>query len=154
MLPSTFLSFPVEGKGGSQFQMVVVTDNRPQYDQHVFETGFYSELATLFVQLLRGEGTLIDLGANIGNVCLPVAATGTRVVAVEMLPANVLKLTLAGLINHLYGSRESLTLFRPPDPAIHLGLPATGIAIVFREAYNIAVANSMSDQANLSRNTS
>src|SRR5689334_12977899 len=35
----------------------------------------------------------------------------------------------------LYGSRESLTLFRPPDPAIHLGLPATGIAIVFREAY-------------------
>jgi hypothetical protein len=35
----------------------------------------------------------------------------------------------------LYGSRESLTLFRPPDPAIHLGLPTTGIVIIFREAY-------------------
>jgi hypothetical protein len=34
-----------------------------------------------------------------------------------------------------YDSRESLTLFRPPDPAIHLALPTTGIVIVFREAY-------------------
>jgi len=30
-----------------------------------------------------------------------------------------------------------LTLFRPPDPAIQLGLPTTGIVIIFREAYNI-----------------
>jgi hypothetical protein len=29
-----------------------------------------------------------------------------------------------------------LTLFRPPDPTIQLGLPTTGIVIVFREAYN------------------
>src|ERR1700730_14877513 len=58
-----------------------------------------SHLASLFLQLLRDDGTLIDLGANIGTVCLPVAAAGRRVIAVEMNPRNVLKLTLAALVN-------------------------------------------------------
>ena len=79
--------------------MVLEADNLSQYDQWIFDNRFYGELARLFVQLLRGEGTLIDLGANIGTVCLPVAAAGSRVVAVEMLPSNSLKLTLAALVN-------------------------------------------------------
>src|SRR5690242_13795454 len=35
----------------------------------------------------------------------------------------------------LYGSQESLTLFRPSDPAVHLSLPTTGIVVIFRESY-------------------
>ncbi len=98
ILPPGFVAFPVEG---DEFQMVVEANDRSEYDQYVYQTRGYSELGRLFVRLLRGEGTLIDLGANIGTVCLPVAAAGNRVIAVEMLPANVLKLTLAGLVNRL-----------------------------------------------------
>src|SRR5690242_5019544 len=41
--------------------------------------------------------------------------------------------SFSGLV--LYDSQESLTLFRPSDPAVHLSLPTTGIVIVFRESY-------------------
>jgi len=37
---------------------------------------------------LNGTGTLLDIGAHIGTIALPVAATGSRVVAIEMNPAN------------------------------------------------------------------
>ncbi len=43
----------------------------------------------------------IDLGANIGTVCVPVTIAGSRALAVEMLPQNVAKLLQAGLLNGL-----------------------------------------------------
>jgi FkbM family methyltransferase len=99
-LPPQFQTFSV-GDGDERFQMVVETDpaKRGQFDQWVFENPVVGELAQLFLRLLRGSGTLIDLGANIGTVCFPVAASGSRVVAVEMLPENNLKLALGALVN-------------------------------------------------------
>jgi FkbM family methyltransferase len=48
---------------------------------------------------LGGTGTLIDLGANIGTIAMAVAAAGSNVIAVELLPSNCLRLMLAALVN-------------------------------------------------------
>ena len=60
-----------------------------------------ADVVWLLRHLLRRGGTLVDVGANIGLVALPIAADGTRVLAFEMLPANCLKLQLACLLNGL-----------------------------------------------------
>ena len=60
-----------------------------------------AEVVWLLRHLLRRRGTLIDVGANIGMVTLPLALDGTDVIACEMLPGNCLKLHLACLLNRL-----------------------------------------------------
>jgi FkbM family methyltransferase len=53
----------------------------------------------LIINLLGGVGTLVDVGANIGTVAVPVAASGSSVVAIEMNPVNCLKLWAAAAAN-------------------------------------------------------
>ena len=60
-----------------------------------------NDVVWLLRRLLRRGGALIDVGANIGLVTLPIAGDGTPVIALEMLPANCLKLQLACLLNGL-----------------------------------------------------
>ncbi len=60
-----------------------------------------NDVVWLLRRLLRRGGALIDVGANIGLVTLPIAGDGTSVIALEMLPANCLKLQLACLLNGL-----------------------------------------------------
>lgn len=60
-----------------------------------------NDVVWLLRRLLRRGGTLIDVGANIGLVTLPIAGDGNPVIALEMLPANCLKLQLACLLNGL-----------------------------------------------------
>ena len=60
-----------------------------------------TDVVWLLRHLLRRRGTLIDVGANIGMVTLPLALDGTDVIACEMLPGNCLKLHLACLLNRL-----------------------------------------------------
>jgi tRNA G37 N-methylase Trm5 len=87
----------------------------------------FSHLASLFLQLLRDDGTLIDLGANIGTVCLPVAASGRRVIAVEMNPRNVLKLALAALVNRFPNLRIVQAAVTDTDGVVgHVGDAAWG----------------------------
>lgn len=57
--------------------------------------------ARLLMRLLKGEGTLVDVGANIGTISVPVAASGSRVIAVEMNHANCLRLWTAAALNRL-----------------------------------------------------
>jgi FkbM family methyltransferase len=100
-LPPEFQTVSIAGHEGKQFQVVVDATNPSSYEQWVIDTKYYSDIARLLVLLLRGSGTLIDLGANIGTVSLPVGATGSRVIALEMLPGNAMKLTLAVAVNRL-----------------------------------------------------
>ncbi len=55
----------------------------------------------LLKKALAGGGTLLDIGAHIGTVALPVALAGSRVVAVEMNPANCLRLVHGAIENRL-----------------------------------------------------
>ena len=53
------------------------------------------------MKLLAGDGTLVDVGANIGTIAIPVSRSGTNVVAVEMHPENCLRLWIAAAVNGL-----------------------------------------------------
>lgn len=103
-LPSwlTEIEFP---NGGDLRVRLVVATERGQFDTILEAQTGLSENAELILKYLRGQGTLIDVGANIGSIALPVAKTGTNVVAIEMLPANIAKLGFATLANGLSNVR-------------------------------------------------
>jgi FkbM family methyltransferase len=58
-------------------------------------------VGVLILDYLKGGGTLIDVGANIGLGAIPAAVYGSNVVAVELLAENCLCLHLAVLANRL-----------------------------------------------------
>lgn len=62
-------------------------------------------LGVFLLDFLRGGGTLIDVGANIGLGAIPAAVYGSNVVAVELLPENCLPLIVAVLQNRLRNIR-------------------------------------------------
>lgn len=98
VLPSDLQTISICGHGLPSFDLVVSRDPGP-YDQLQIKHRSYSQIARVLNAELRGTGTLIDLGANIGSISLPVAACGSHVIAVEMLPQNCLKLKFAALVN-------------------------------------------------------
>jgi FkbM family methyltransferase len=55
--------------------------------------------------MLNGTGTLLDIGAHIGTIALPIAVTGSQVVAIEMNPANCLRLVHGAIANRLRNFR-------------------------------------------------
>jgi FkbM family methyltransferase len=101
VLPPGFATLPISDPDGATFQLVVSAENPGKFEQWQLTAKPFSEIATLVRALLRDRGTLIDLGANIGTVCLPVGMAGSRILAVEMMPQNVAKLVQAGLINEV-----------------------------------------------------
>jgi FkbM family methyltransferase len=99
ILPPFLQSVEITAEDGQSFWLVIAEESRGPYEQWILATRDYSEIARLLIAILRGRGTLIDLGANVGTVSMPVAMTGSRVLAIEMLPENCLKLNLAVLVN-------------------------------------------------------
>lgn len=91
-----FIDFP--SINGSSIKLAVDAD-RGVFDNIIASQTTISDNARLIIALLQGDGTLIDVGANIGSIALPVADSGSNVVAVEMLPKNLLKLISATMEN-------------------------------------------------------
>lgn len=78
---------------------IAIDVKRGVYDE-IIENHLGHPLNVLLLrEIIDGKGTLIDVGANIGTIALPLADTGCNVLAIEMLPRNVLKLTSAVLAN-------------------------------------------------------
>lgn len=75
---------------------------RSDYESWIAHLQGPDDNTQLLMRILNGAGTLIDLGANIGAVAVPVAKRGSRVIAVEMNPANCLKLWSAIALNELH----------------------------------------------------
>jgi precorrin-6B methylase 2 len=71
------------------------------YEEYITRLGGPDENAQLLMQLLSGSGTLIDVGANIGTISVPVAARGSEVISIEMVPDNCLRLWFARRLNGL-----------------------------------------------------
>jgi FkbM family methyltransferase len=80
---------------------LVVADPPTQFDELVISQKQVSGLAVLLKKMLNGAGTLLDIGAHIGSIALPIAVAGSRVVAIEMNPANCLRLVHGAIVNRL-----------------------------------------------------
>jgi FkbM family methyltransferase len=89
---------------GRDLQLVVSATPGP-YEAFVERSPIMSPNAAIAIDCLRGSGTLIDVGANIGTIALPVAMSGSNTIAVEMMPSNVMKLRASVLLNRLSNIR-------------------------------------------------
>jgi len=99
-LPETFTTVKIADHMGREFD-VVISKQPDHYEQWLETARPFSAIGKILIQILQGQGTLIDVGANIGTISLPVANAGSRVVSIEMLPINCLKLNLSALVNGL-----------------------------------------------------
>lgn len=84
-------------------EIFVAAENPGRFEQAMIAARPQNPIADLAKTLLCGQGTLIDVGANIGTVCVPVSKSGSNVLAIEMLPENCLRLFLAVQKNKLKG---------------------------------------------------
>jgi FkbM family methyltransferase len=81
--------------------LLMVADPPTQFDELAILQKNVSGLAVLLKKMLNGTGTLLDIGAHIGTIALPIAVTGSQVVAIEMNPANCLRLVHGAIANRL-----------------------------------------------------
>ena len=101
VLPKEFKQIGVTNEQGQTYYLVVDAENPSPFQQHFVDHRYVPGNSRLLIKCLSSTGTLIDIGANIGTVCIPVAKRGSRILALEILPSNVAKLTLAMRINRL-----------------------------------------------------
>lgn len=87
--------------GVQQGYFLAFSDTHSAYEAGVERLGAPDNNARLLMALLGGAGTLVDVGANIGTIAVPVAIRGSSVIAVEMNPENCLKLWIAAEANRL-----------------------------------------------------
>lgn len=137
-LPAGMRELAIPGPGFPGFKLVIFSDPGP-YDRIILENRSYSPIAGLLNEELGGRGTLIDLGANIGTIAFPVAAAGSSVIAVELLPENCIRLTLAAIINGCSRFRIFQAAVGDADGVLtYSGEEAWGV--VDKESQNRAVA--------------
>ena len=89
------------GEGPESFELFVDAKNPGPFDRVLIEDRPIPDTAALARAFLRGRGTLIDIGANVGTVAVSVAKSGSRVLAIELLPENCMRLRLAREANGL-----------------------------------------------------
>lgn len=104
-LPADLQSITIADERGREYQLVVEAENPGPYESWFITSRDYQENSRLMGVLLASGGTLIDVGANIGTICLPTAKQGARVIAVEVLDRNVEKLRAAARVNGLANFR-------------------------------------------------
>jgi len=103
VLPDTYQSVAIKDEWNNEYRLVI--DVQPKtYDQWVIDVPCAPDNARILARLI-GSGTLVDLGANIGTVCIPCAIRGANILAIEMLPQNCAKLIQSTLINDLSNVR-------------------------------------------------
>lgn len=126
-LPSWLSEIDFPLSGNLQVKMAVSTDRGP-FDKFLEGHAELSINANIAIEYLNGKGTLIDIGANIGSISLPVAKSGSNVVSVEMLPDNVSKLNFSVLLNKFANMRiVQAAASREDGLAFYSGSEAWGV---------------------------
>lgn len=107
--------------GATSFDLFVAADSPGEFEQSQIVNRPISDLAKLGRALLRGRGSFVDIGANIGTVCVPVALSGSRTLAIELLPENCLRLLLAVRANGLSSMRVLQCAATSVDGLVNFG---------------------------------
>jgi FkbM family methyltransferase len=81
--------------------LLAFSKGKSDYEDWITLLDGSDENGRLLMKLLGGTGTLLDIGANIETISVPVAQSGSSVMAVEIIPANCLKLWTSGVANNL-----------------------------------------------------
>jgi FkbM family methyltransferase len=101
VIPDEFRTVEMHDKARNIRYWLVFSKEKSNYEAWIEHLRGPDENTKLLLDLLDRKGTLIDIGANIGTIAVPVAKHGSRVVAIEMNPKNCLKLAIAKTANGL-----------------------------------------------------
>ena len=97
-------------EAGNPYHLAI--DNPPdEFDRWLISNPTISPIAILAKALLGDPskgGTLIDVGANIGSITIPLATAGYQVIAIEPMPNNLRKLRAAIAANPLASLRVAV----------------------------------------------
>ena len=101
-LPAGFSEIRLDDQCGGQFSIIGSSPPK-EYEKGLIAGNLWGtpNVVWLIRELLGPNDLLIDVGANIGCVSVPIARDGNAVLAVEIIPANCLKLQFARLANGL-----------------------------------------------------
>lgn len=97
-LPPSYGTIELSNKRGDKFR-VVSSNPLTQYESWIDAARPRDQVADLAIDILKGEGLFIDIGASIGTVSLPVATSGSSTIMIEPNPKNTIKLQLATIEN-------------------------------------------------------
>lgn len=84
---------------------IAISVEKGVFDEIIAQQHGHSANVVLLKEIVKPHGTLIDIGANIGTIALPLARGGCNVVAIELLPSNIQKLMTAVLANGFANTR-------------------------------------------------
>jgi FkbM family methyltransferase len=95
--------FPVEvrARNGMTYITFLPAHDRDAHEQNIASTAAFDHVQNFILSVVPPGNTVLDIGANIGAVTIPLAKRGIRVVAYEPLTANVDALRLAIEANRL-----------------------------------------------------
>lgn len=143
----------LRGEGGRRFTLVLPRD-KGAYTAGVAEVARRNNdyhqsahVGVLALDYLRGRGSLIDVGANIGLLAIPAAVYGSGVIAVELLPENAVCLDLAVLANRLdnirvfhmaAGDRRGIVGFAGSEAGGHVAAAGKVASVVMLRLDDIA----------------
>jgi FkbM family methyltransferase len=91
------------------------------FDEIISAQQGHSANVQLLRQIVDPHGVLVDVGANIGTIALPVAQDGANVLAIELLPCNVQKLMAAVLANQFSNVKVLQAGVSSSDGLLHYG---------------------------------
>jgi FkbM family methyltransferase len=82
---------------GQKFKVVLPAAGRDAHEENIARHGAYSHVQDILLKLTGAGSTVVDVGANLGTVAIPLALNGAHVIAYDILGANVgaLKAALA-----------------------------------------------------------
>jgi FkbM family methyltransferase len=103
-LPEMYEFIDIDDGNCPPYSLALPAEKRAYY-QWIANVKCTPDIAWLVADYLKGGGTLIDVGANVGTICIPAAIMGSHVVAVELVPETVLYLSLSILMNRLENVR-------------------------------------------------
>ncbi len=95
------IRFTTHRRGDITFRLATTSTDPDAYHQAVQDGGAWTELNVCLRALVKPGDTVIDAGANIGTVAIPLAASGVGVIAYEPLAGNIRFLNAAVTDNNM-----------------------------------------------------
>lgn len=86
---------------GAAYKIPLPKRNRDSHEQNIAETGAFCHVQDILMKLMKSDETLLDLGANLGAVAIPLAMQGINVIAYDISPENIAALRLGTEVNGL-----------------------------------------------------
>jgi FkbM family methyltransferase len=95
--------FPVQvcARNGMSYILFLPAHDRDAHEENIAATAAFDHVQNFILSFVLPGKTVLDIGANVGAVTIPLAKRGIHVVAYEALAANVEALRLAVEANHL-----------------------------------------------------